>query len=315
MPTRSFLVPETPSGPVVLAFGTATRASLAKIDQASLSAAIERGDSTAILTAMGITPGAIPEMEASLGTEFYERLKQVYFAIAQGALDALALRALLSDVVGPYEILITQLIQTYTRQSAEVVTQSVSKTLDLELDSDILTGLLMGYVGLTANQANSLYIFAGVLSRAMQRPGATISPLQMRFLNAAQRAQLIKALATGKLDSPTVRALIVRQAGDLFTQRALGVAVTAITTVSGLGAETAIREGIKSGKLPAGSFRKSWRTRGDERVRFDHSATESMNATGRAVDEPFQTPFGPVSGPPLEINCRCRVEWTRKVTT
>jgi hypothetical protein len=152
-----------------------------------------------------------------------------------------------------------------------------------------------------------------MIGNALKNPGATLSPLQLRFLNASQRSQVIRAAASRKLDPNLARGFILRQAGELYTLRANGLSISATVTFAGRGAEKAIRRAIESGKVASGDVRKFWRTRHDERVRVSHAATETMNATGRAVDEPFQTPLGPVNAPPLEINCRCTVIWQRTI--
>lgn len=72
---------------------------------------------------------------------------------------------------------------------------------------------------------------------------------------------------------------------------------------------------FRAGKLTA-KLKRFWVTASDERVRASHAKIPLMNKEGRGVEEPFDTPLGPLlypldpNGLPANvINCRCRVTY------
>lgn len=82
-----------------------------------------------------------------------------------------------------------------------------------------------------------------------------------------------------------------------------------------MGEYDALLAAYKAGKLSV-SVKRFWVTASDERVRAAHAKIPLMNKDGRRIDEPFDTPLGPLmypldpNGLPANvINCRCRVTY------
>ena len=125
-------------------------------------------------------------------------------------------------------------------------------------------------------------------------------------LSSPQIAMVRKAIER-PVTLPEIEALLNRHASALRTHRAQ-VAAAHMTHAA---TETAKVIGWQIaqffGALPP-ETRKVWVTAGDERVRQSHGSVPGMNPGGVPLSESFTTPFGKVSAPPLEINCRCRVQ-------
>ena len=82
-----------------------------------------------------------------------------------------------------------------------------------------------------------------------------------------------------------------------------------------MGEYDALLAAFKAGKITV-NLKRFWVTASDERVRAAHVKIPLMNKEGRRVDEPFDTPLGPLmypldpNGLPANvINCRCRVTY------
>lgn len=169
-------------------------------------------------------------------------------------------------------------------------------------------------------QAKSAAYFQRALKQALNHPEAIRTGQGVRLppavrkairrandehLNAAQRSVLAKALG-GELTDEEVARLVDRHARALRDYRHRVIAQQEAARAIHTGEYLAFRQGRANRSLPR-EARRFWRTMGDERVRHNHAAVPAFNASGVDVDEPFQTPLGPILFPPLEVNCRCRV--------
>lgn len=171
-------------------------------------------------------------------------------------------------------------------------------------------------IGLSPTQAASLdrvrnVIFDHLSGKTLGRDGF-IGPAEIRrrlsrqrgSLSAPQIAMLTKAF-TASMNEADAEALLDRHAKAMRAHR--------IKVTAGHAAHSATENAKLIGWHIAQFFgaipptaRRFWRTAGDERVRHSHSAVPRMNPAGVPLSEPFNTPFGRVMAPPLEINCRCR---------
>ena len=188
-------------------------------------------------------------------------------------------------------------------------------------DSKLTASATVKAISLSPDQARSIVLLHRAVRDALNHPKPVVlgnmlaltatetGLIRRRYehgLNAAQQAMIRKALSTG-YDEASLDKLIRRHTQALINYRqevfVRQEAIRAINT----GEYLAFRQGKANRSIPRAA-RRFWVTKGDERVRHNHAAVETMNPNGVDVGESFKTPLGPVLFPPLEINCRCRVE-------
>lgn len=124
-------------------------------------------------------------------------------------------------------------------------------------------------------------------------------------VSAAQMGVLKKALAKPSLTPSDADLILDRHANALRRHRIIMSVAQGLHEITESTKLTTWQLAQADGALPA-TQRRYWRTAGDERVRIAHSQVPSINPGGVKLNEPFDTPFGKVMFPPLEIGCRCR---------
>ena len=181
--------------------------------------------------------------------------------------------------------------------------------------------LIREAIGLTPPQGASLAVFRVTLERALIQqseaprtigfrrevpPIPELPPHVLRHLNVTQRRVIEKA-TTLTLDRAGVDALVDHQRTTMLNVRANSIAATGATTATNAGENASWSQAVDRRDLGP-EWRRFWQDVGDEAVRHNHAQVKLLNATGVGIDEPFETALGPCLHPPLEINCRCRVE-------
>ncbi|MEC4747720.1 phage minor head protein [Methylomicrobium sp. Wu6] len=176
-------------------------------------------------------------------------------------------------------------------------------------------------IGLTPNQARSLSAYRQALETVATKPiyasrfkingtvkhehMSALPPEVIRNLSASQRNVIRKSIERG-LDPDAIDKLVAKQRKALLAHRANAIARNLASKVAHTAQQSAVNFAANTGLINANDYRRFWVTAHDERVRLAHNQTEAMNSKGVAINQPFQTPLGPVMNPPLEINCRCR---------
>lgn len=162
-------------------------------------------------------------------------------------------------------------------------------------------------IGLTPNQARSLTTYRNELERIAElKTTAILDSKIIRYLSASQRSAVRQAIAKG-IEPQDVDALVAKQQKALLINRAKAIGASLSSKVAHAAQQAIIDISIGSGLIQPDQYKRFWRTAHDEKVRHAHNQTETMNAKGVDLNQPFKTPFGPVMNPPLEINCRCHV--------
>lgn len=115
--------------------------------------------------------------------------------------------------------------------------------------------------------------------------------------------------------------MVERYAVGQLRYRTESIARTESMTAVSVGQEEAIRQGLLSGAIrrereDGRTLRKGWIVTKDGRQREDHDVIPGMNVGGVPIDEPFNSPLGPIQfprepGQPAKqvIRCRCRVKY------
>ena len=149
-----------------------------------------------------------------------------------------------------------------------------------------------------------------------------------RALENGDRAALQRALRDRRFDGTVARSL--RDAEPLSAQqvkhmvgryeerylrhRSETIARTEALRAANGGADLAWRQIVGDGRIPAEAVTRTWYHSHDSKVRDSHRLIPVMNPEGVKLDEPFQSPLGPIlfPGDPAApaantINCRCTV--------
>jgi hypothetical protein len=125
-----------------------------------------------------------------------------------------------------------------------------------------------------------------------------------RRLSAVDKARIRKRIRDGTVDEAFVAEMEARYARSLLNRRALDIARTETLDASHHGLRESWKQARDQGVLPA-TARRMYIVTPDDRLRETHAAVPGMNPEGVALDQPFQTPLGPMMGPPIEPLCRC----------
>lgn len=297
-------------------------ATAARIDIDALADAIAAQDDIAIADALNMDEGLLSVLDHELGAGlFYVLVGGMILAMKAFAtryssrVDSNSHAPRLRDEIR------RNVITALSRRGRDAALETIRVLSDARVSPREIAIAVRQNIGLSPAQAKSAAYFQRSLLTALNHPkvvrtanGVTI-PVQVRrsirdlanhSLNAAQRSVLTKALA-GELTNKEVKRLVDRHARALTDYRQRVIASQEAVRAIHAGEYLAFRQG-KANRSLHREARRFWRTAGDERVRQDHSTVPVMNIAGVDVGEPFQTPFGPVLHPPLELNCRCRVE-------
>lgn len=164
---------------------------------------------------------------------------------------------------------------------------------------------LRDFVGLTDRQAVALRNYRNYLingdSRAVQRD---IGGNAERIVSAAFR--------NGTMTPAKIASLVEAYRKRLLMARSGTIAATETFRAANTGAMVAWRQ-MADEVEDASSLRRFWVATNDGHTRDAHLAIVEMNEKGVGMDEPFQSPLGPIMYPgdpnavaANSINCRCR---------
>lgn len=156
-------------------------------------------------------------------------------------------------------------------------------------------------IGLTETQAEAVGNF-----REMLENGDTTALTRLRrdrrFDPTLERA--LGDDPTAELTSDQIDTMVQRYAERTLADRAETISRTETMRAANLGVRLAWQQAVADGWLDAGTKRR-WLATPDDRTCPFCIAAEVMNAGGVGIDEPFETPFGPMMDATLHPNCRC----------
>lgn len=292
-------------------------------DPSRLTAALERGDLDAALSALNLDPAAYSRLhEAMRGA--YVAGGTVTAATVQNAgvvfrFDVRNLRAeawlnqhssqLITRIVADQR----EAVRSYLVAGMEQGANPRTAALDVVGRIDRATGRREGGVlGLSAPQEQAL-----VRARAELASG---DPAQLRnYLTRIRRDRrfdrsVMKALRDGE----PVPAETVNRAATAYSNRLLALRGETIARTESLASlhaaqQEALQQAVDGGAIEANQVRRVWRSAADSRVRDTHRA---MNGDSVGLNEPWISPSGALlrypgdpDAPVSEIaNCRCWAE-------
>lgn len=291
------------------------------IDLEALTAAIEVDDEDAIIAALNVTGGWQDDLYEALSTGWiYALLGGVVWGMTLFAQQHRSRADPTSESRRLERELKDKAILPLALRAFEAPMKVYSRMHGHGVPAEQVAQAMKAAIALSPDQAASTATIRKVLPRALHAPGnthtkqgATIAAANRdaaragasALLNAAQRSALTKFLQEPVTEEGILR-FAARHERALAKYRHRVIAQQEAVRALHMGEHLAFRQGQANRTIPR-TARRFWQTRGDERVRHSHREVPGMNAEGRAANEAFQTPLGPVMFPPLEVNCRCRV--------
>ena len=165
-----------------------------------------------------------------------------------------------------------------------------------------------GVLGLTSQQAQWARNYAVELGDAQAGVVPDAGALTRTFRDRRFDRTVRRAIKEGTpLPADARRAMVANYRNKALIYRAEMVSKHEALTALHQSQLEAWDQAIARGATTADGVRRYWVTMGDERVRETHAEIPGMNAEGRGLREPFQTPEGEFMNPPIAPNCRCRV--------
>lgn len=165
-------------------------------------------------------------------------------------------------------------------------------------------------IGLTSSQEAAVSNFRRQLET--KSVGTGTAPWKRRLSAVEQRAARAEFTAT-TVNQANVNKLVERYNQSLVNRRSKNIARTEVHRASIEGQSELWRQADEEGLIDLERTRRVWIVTPDERLRDDHAAIPGMNEEGVMINEPFDTPIGPVMAPgtsgdaAFDINCRCAV--------
>lgn len=172
-------------------------------------------------------------------------------------------------------------------------------------------------IGLTARQARAVSNYRRLLEES--RGEALERALRDKRFDATVARSIAdkKPLPKAKID-----AMVARYEAKHLKYRSETIARTEGLRAANAGNHLAWEQAVAEGKLEGKTIVRKWMHSGDHKVRDAHRKIPAMNPEGRGLNEPFQSPLGPIMMPgdpnapaSLTVNCRCtcviRFKWMR----
>lgn len=298
-------------------------------------AALQTGDVSKVISALAIDPkAAFSELSPAIQGGVY----------ASGAATAAAIRltgaAFAFDQLNPR--LITWL-QTYNLGLIRQISDSTKEAVRSVLVGGMTEGKnpkdvarqIKGIVGLTERQAKAVMNYRkeletfhlkrtagsfGLGRKVNSVNGTQVTILDEDGLNSdgvnARRlrdfrydGQLSRAVETGKPLSPEqIDKMVAAYQRKYLAYRARTIARTEALRTTNMGVQDSWRQAIEDQVVQESLVRRQWVVAKDERLCEWCSPIPNMNPKrGVKLDQPFATPKGPVTLPPVHPNCRCTV--------
>lgn len=234
--------------------------------------------------------------------------------VAQLAFDPLA-----DSVIQPVRQYTATMVREIDETTRKGIAEAIRITSEQGLGPQAQARRVREMIGLTEAQAKAIYNFRAQLEQQRNAPydelGRARSMRQAgdRRLSATERAVVRRHLKEGHLTQQKIDELVERYRQSLINRRAQNIARTESMTAATMGQQAAWDQATEQGILDAGTRRK-WIYTHDSRTRDAHKAVPGMNPGGVGMDEPFNTPLGPMRFPrdprgtaANRVSCRCAV--------
>ena len=212
------------------------------------------------------------------------------------------------DFVRNYKL---NLIQTITDNTREAVRNSLIEDTIAGKNPRVTARNFRNTIGLTPKQEQAVRNYDNFL-RNLDREALNRQLRDKRFDRT-----LLRAIDS---DTPLTEAQIQKMTNryreKYIKYRSEVIARTESLRAVSIGNQSSIRQMIDNGDVDYNRVRKFWVSTAGPRTRDAHRNTPRLNPDGRLLDEPFQTPLGPLMFPrdpngsaANTIQCRCTVRY------
>lgn len=235
-----------------------------------------------------------------------------------------------------------QWMQNYTLGLIREINNTTRESVRQQITNGIIAGrgpiqqavAIKQVVGLTKKQAQAVENFraeleafhmkqtagdwnlGGKISRRNGRQVLALGPdgkpkdgiLSRRLRDFRYDKTLAKAMAEGKALTPAqIDKMVAAYARKYRKYRAEMIARTESMRAMNMGVQEAWRQAVADGKVNEDLIRRFWKVAKDERLCQICAPIPKMNGEGVKMGEPFATPKGAMTLPPVHPHCRCHV--------
>ena len=198
-----------------------------------------------------------------------------------------------------------QAVMRVPTRMAAVASFDVTNPATLQFLENYRAGLITNVSKETATAVADVVrnsVVDGTGPRATARTVKTLVGLLPK--QAAQVQKYREQLTNEGRPQVQIDRMVERLAKRKLNERADMIARTETLRASNAGNQLSWKQLQADGLLPPDQ-RHQWVVTPDDRLCPDCAAIPGMNKQGRAVGEPFESPLGPVTFPPLHPHCRC----------
>lgn len=276
------------------------------------------------LTSRGI--GAVLEMidrmpiESILQKDVIGDINEAIIASGRQTISIIPPGSLADKAIFNYNILnpvTTDYIRTYNLNLVHKISENTRDAIKVAIRNDHIAGnnprstarVFRDTVGLTPRQ-----------EMAVNNYEKGLTELDSTTLNRALRdkkydATIRQAISNkSSLSKTQINQMVASYRSRYITFRAETIARTESLRAISIGEYTSVIQGVDDGTIDPTLVRRFWIYKDDKRTRNEHRSIPSLNPEGVLVDQPFQTPLGPLLFPrdpagsaANTIQCRCIV--------
>lgn len=212
---------------------------------------------------------------------------------------------------------VVQIMQAYQMNKIREITADVRVTIQAALQNAMEHGLgpaqaardFRDSIGLTANQEKAVQTYRAALENRSQ------NALQRELRDRRFDPSISRAIREQKnLSKEQIDKMVSRYRDKYLKYRSETIARTESIRTLNVTGKQVWNDLVADGKLEEDRVRRFWVSTHDGRTRHAHVQIPIMNKEGVGLDDPFESPLGPIlyPGDPRAlaanvINCRCAV--------
>lgn len=194
------------------------------------------------------------------------------------------------------------LIQQVSEATRQGVKEYVSASVENGVNPRETARQVKRIIGLTARQTRAVANYRKYLTQG--KPAA----LQRELRDRRHDKTVARAIEQGvKLSQEQIDTMVGKYEQRYLAYRAEVVSRTEALTALHNSQQEVWRQAVENGDVEYSGMYRRWFVAHGERTCPTCKEVPGMNEDGVALDQPFQTPLGPVMGPPLHPQCRCTV--------
>jgi hypothetical protein len=291
------------------ALGEAFEALRASVPAAEVERALLRGGPGGVMALLDRAEGAFGGVRDRLEEAAAESGRAWISTVPAGAVLDPAFRF---SIVNPET---ARFVEDYTLNLIRNISEDTREAVRRGLMSDVASGrnpretarTFRSNLGLTPRQEQAVRNY----HRALEDGGT--SSLTRALRDRRGDAAVLRAARTGEaLPADRVDRLVDAYRRKMLRHRSEVIARTESLRAATIGQRAAVRQALAQRAVDDSRLRRFWVKTNDSRIRDAHRAIPGMNPDGVGLDEPYQTPLGPLMYPrdpngsgANTIQCRC----------